>query len=148
MENVLGLRVSESICSSKVTMIFWASGTQVAFAATLMTTMPGGEVSKVAREVKEKSKGAASGVPLISLAATVIRALNVVLGAKSAKALKAAILLVASYVTVPLAPVTTKLPLLILAGSMDLLKTTATSRLVPTPLVWGTTIDTTGAPEA
>src|SRR6476619_7204565 len=31
---------------------------------------------------------------------------------------------------------------------MGLLKTTAISRLVPTPLVWGTTINIAGAPEA
>ena len=30
---------------------------------------------------------------------------------------------------------------------MGLLKTTATARLVPTPLVWGTTVNTVGAAE-
>ena len=44
----------------------------------------------VARVVKEKLKGAASGVPLMSLAPAVILALYVVLGAKSAEGLKAA----------------------------------------------------------
>ena len=43
----------------------------------------------LARVVKEKLKGAASGVPLMSLAPTVMVALNMVLGAKSAEGLKA-----------------------------------------------------------
>jgi hypothetical protein len=40
-----------------------------------------------------------------------------------------------------------KVPALMLAGSMALLKTTATARLVPTPLVCGTTIKIVGASE-
>src|SRR6478609_4493125 len=139
MKNVPGLMVSESICSS--------NATQVAPAATLTATTSGGEVSLVARVVKEKLKGAASGVPLMSLAPTVMLALNMVLAAKSAVGLKAAILLAASYVTVPVTPATIKVPALMLAGSMALLKTTATARLVPTPLVCGTTINTVGASE-
>ncbi len=35
-----------------------------------------------------------------------------------------------------------------LAGSIGWLKSTAISRLVPMPLLWGTTIDTVGPPEA
>jgi hypothetical protein len=83
--------VSESICSSKVTLIFWSSGTQVAPAAMLIATTFGEEVSLVARVVKEKLKGAARAVPLMSLAPTVILALYMVMGAKSAEGLKAAI---------------------------------------------------------
>src|SRR5450631_3935690 len=110
MKNVLGLMVSESICSSKVTLIFWSSGTQVVPAARLTATMVGGEVSVVARVVKEKPKGAASGVPLMSLAPVLMVALYLVLGAKSGEGLKAAILLVVSYVTVPTTPAIIKLP--------------------------------------
>src|SRR5579864_5995878 len=112
MKNVLGLMVSESICSSKVTLIFWSRGTHVAPAARLMATISGGEVSLVARVVKEKSNGAARGVPLISLAPTVMLALNIVLGAKSAKGLKEAIKLAASYETVPATPATMNVPVL------------------------------------
>ena len=50
----------------------------------------------VARVVKEKLKGAASGVPAMSLAPTVMVALNMVLGAKSAEGLNAAILFAVS----------------------------------------------------
>jgi len=50
-------------------------------------------------------------------------------------------------VTVPDTPAIIKLPVLMLAGSMGVLKTTATARLVPTPLVCGTTIKTVGAAE-
>jgi hypothetical protein len=50
-------------------------------------------------------------------------------------------------VTVPATPATTKLPVLMLAGSIGVLKTTATARLVATPLVWGTIINIVGAAE-
>src|SRR5579863_4635510 len=96
MKNVLGLMVSESICSSNVTRIVWFSGTQVAPATRLTATIFGAEVSLVARVVKEKLKGAASGVPLMSLAPTVILALYAVLGAKLGDGVKPPILLVAS----------------------------------------------------
>src|SRR5580765_422247 len=92
MKNVLGLMVSESICSSNVTLIFWSCGTHVAPAATLMAKIFGGDVSFVVRVINEKLDGAADGVPLTSRAAVVIVALYMVPGARSAAGLKAAIL--------------------------------------------------------
>src|SRR6478672_9128599 len=92
IKNVLGLMVSESICSSKVTLIFWSCGTHVAPAATLTAKISGGDVSLVVRVVNEKLNGAANGVPLTSRAAVVIVALYMVPGARSASGLKAAIL--------------------------------------------------------
>ena len=141
----LGLMVSESICSSKVTTIFWFCGTQVAPATRLTAITYGAEVSLVARVVKEKSKGAASGVPLMSLAPTVMLALYLVLGAKSGEGLKLANHvggIVSDCTSSRLQP--EKVLELMLAGSMGWLNTTAISRLVPTPLLCGTTIDTAG----
>ena len=92
IKNVLGLMVSESICSSKVTLIFWSSGTHVAPAATLMATMSGGEVSVVARVVKEKLKGAAKRSSAYVSGSSCNMALNMALAARSAEGLKAAIL--------------------------------------------------------
>src|ERR1035438_5365295 len=83
MKNVLGLMVSESICSSKVAEIFWFCGTQVAPATRLTAITYGAEVSVVGRAVNEKSKGVASGVPLESLAPTVIVAVYITLGARA-----------------------------------------------------------------
>src|ERR1035438_4196500 len=82
MKNVLGLMVSESICSSKVAEIFWFCGTQVAPATRLTAITYGAEVSVVGRVVNEKSKGVASGVPLKSLAPTVIVALYTTLATR------------------------------------------------------------------
>src|SRR3984957_10846725 len=70
-----------------------------------------------------------------------------VLGTRSGEGLNPPILLVASYVTVPVAPAIKKVFALMLAGSMDWLNTTAISRLVPTPLLCGTTINTVGTSE-
>src|ERR1039457_4398559 len=61
MKNVLGLMVSESICSSKVAEIFWFCGTQVAPATRLTAITYGAEVSVVGRVVNEKSKGEVRG---------------------------------------------------------------------------------------
>src|SRR4029077_1878296 len=121
--------------------------TQVAPATRLTAITYGADVSVVARVVKEKSKGAPRGVPLRSLAPTVMLALYEALVARSVEGLKAAILLAVSYVTVPVTPAIKKLLALMLAGSMGLLKTTAISRLVPTPLLCGTTINTVGGLE-
>ncbi len=84
-KNVLGLMVSESICSSNVTEIFWSCGTQVAPATRLTAqSVRGRSVAGCAgskREIEGRGQRSSAHV----LGPTVMLALYIVLGAKAGK---------------------------------------------------------------
>src|SRR6185503_13024760 len=85
------LMVKGSIASLKVALMVWLIGTAVAALAGTVALTVGAVVSSVAPVVKLQPKSVASALPARSFAPVVIRAVNVVRGAKALAGVKVAV---------------------------------------------------------
>ena len=122
---VVAVSVVESIPSLNVAMIFPLIGTVVAVFTGIVEFTVGAVVSVVRHDSKLHEKLLASGLPVVSLAEVVIVAVYMASGARLLLGLKRAMLFVASQTTVPvtgLMPVTRKVAVVIVKGSIALLK--------------------------
>jgi hypothetical protein len=94
----------------------------------------GAVTSVVAPVVKDQTKGLAKELPAGSLAPVVIVAVKVVLAVRLLVGANVAILQAALQVTTPVTPATTKVAVVMVAGSMGLLKTAMIFSLMGTAM--------------